>query len=272
MELSVEGFSVAGEKDKRQRGIGLYKTSDIAKRANIHPNTVRFYEQAGLISKPERMKNGYRLFTYKHLYQVLVLRCIFLDDWPGKNIRKASIKIIQAMRRWDLETARKYTEEYIKVIREEYEKATEAINILKRWSENCIVEESQETYNRSEAAALIGVTPETLRNWERNDLIHIPRFGKNQKRFYRKKEIDRLRIIYMLRQARYSISAIHHCLKKMDEGDIYEALNSLYCPDEDKVVWTGDHWLSVLEKTEVQAKQILKLLDEVDEKDFFSDP
>lgn len=243
----------------------MYKTSDIAKKTNIHPNTVRFYERVGLISQAERLKNGYRLFTYKHLYQVMVLRCIFLDDWPGTNIRKASIKIVNAMKEWDLKAARKYTKEYIKVIKEEYEKAKEAIKILRNWSEKSIMEASEETYNRAEVAAIIGVTPEALRNWERNQLIDIPRTGKNQTRVYGKKEIDRLRIIYMLRQARYSMSAIHSCLSKIDEGNIDEALNALYYPDEEKIVWTGDHWLYVLEKTDRKAKQILKILDEIKE-------
>lgn len=243
----------------------MYKTSDIAKKANIHPNTVRFYEQVGLISQPERLENGYRQFTYKHLYQVMILRCIYLDDWPGANIRKASIKIVNAMKVWDLKAARKYTKEYIKVVKQEYGKAKEAIRILRHWSEKDITQESQETYNRTETATIIGVTPEALRNWERNHLIDIPRTGKNKTRIYGKKEVDRLRIIYMLRQARYSMSAIHNCLSKIDKGDIHEALNSLYYPDEQKVVWTGDHWLYVLEKTQEKAKQILKILDEIEE-------
>ncbi len=243
----------------------MYKTSDIAKKANIHPNTVHFYERVGLISQPERLANGYRLFNHKHLYQVMVLRCIFLDDWPGTNIRKASMKIVEAMKSWDLKAARKYSKEHIRVIQAEYEKAKEAIRILKQWSNKDIIEETSECYNRIEAAAVIGVTPEAIRNWERNELINIPRVGKNQTRIYGKKEMARLRIIYMMRQARYSMSAIHSCLKEIDKGNINEALNALYYPDEDKVVWTGDHWLYVLEKTKKKAKEIQIILDEIKE-------
>jgi DNA-binding transcriptional MerR regulator len=243
----------------------FYKTSDIARKTDIHPNTVRFYERIGLISSVPREENRYRLFNNKHLYQVMVLRCVFLDDWPGENIRKASIKIIDAMKSWELEATRKYTEEYVQVINKEYEKAIEAIRILKQWSDQGVVKESGEIYSRSEAATVVGVTPEALRNWERNGLIDIPRVGKNRSRIYGRKEMERLKIIYMLRQSRYSMSAIHRCLNKLDNGYSEEALEALHNPNEEDIVWTGDHWLYVIQKTADKAEEIFKILDEIEE-------
>lgn len=243
----------------------FYKTSDIARKTNIHPNTVRFYERVGLISPVPRAENGYRLFDRRHLYQVMVLRCIFLDEWPGKNIREASIKIIDAMKFWKLKAARKYTKEYIEIIEIECEKAKEAVEILKKWAEHVMLEESREIYSRVEASAIIGTTPETLRNWERNGLLDVPRVGKNQRRIYGRKEIKRLKVIYMLRQAKYSMSAVHKCLKKFDAGYNEEALDVLHNPNEEDIVWTGDHLLHVLQKTEDKAEEIFKILDEIEE-------
>lgn len=242
----------------------FYKTSDIARKTNIHPNTVRFYEEIGLISPVPRADNGYRLFNKRHLFQVKVLRCIFLDEWPGKNLRKASLKIIDAMKLWELKAARRYTKDYIQLIDIEYEKAKEVIEILKKWADNCTVEESREVYNRTEAAEIIGTTPEALRNWERNGLIVVPRIGKNKRRTYGQKEIERLRVIYMLRQSKFSMSAIYRCLIKFDTSCNEEALDALNNPDEEDVVWTGDHWLSVLEKTACKANEILSILDEIE--------
>ncbi len=226
-----------------------YKTSDIAKKVNVHPNTVRFYEKEGLISSVPRAKNGYRLFENKHLYQIMVLKCIFFDEWPGENIRKASFKIIESMKLWELKVARQYTREYIEVIKMEYEKAEKAVKILKKWSSNIICEESLNTYNRLETSLIIGTTPETLRNWERNDLINVPRIGNNQKRVYRKKEIERLRVIYMLRQGKYSMSAIYRCLKQYDTGFNNKALDELHNPKEEDIMHAGDHWIYVLKKS-----------------------
>ncbi|MBP0983980.1 MAG: MerR family transcriptional regulator [Oscillospiraceae bacterium] len=51
-----------------------YSTSQIAKRAGLHSNTVRLYEEWGLIQKPERKKNGYRVFTDVHIKQFELAR------------------------------------------------------------------------------------------------------------------------------------------------------------------------------------------------------
>ena len=40
-----------------------YTTSRIASAVGIHPNTVRLYERIGFITAPERLANGYRVFT-----------------------------------------------------------------------------------------------------------------------------------------------------------------------------------------------------------------
>ncbi len=48
-----------------------YRTSEVANCVKIHPNTVRLYEKLGLIPKPEREPNGYRIFTDFHLKQFL---------------------------------------------------------------------------------------------------------------------------------------------------------------------------------------------------------
>ena len=304
----------------------MYRTSDIASRAQIHPNTVRFYERLGLISPVPRSANGYRIFNDRHLVQVKVLRCIYLDEWPGDSIRKASLHIVEALKVWDLETARRHAQSYQSTIAAEAEKARQAIEILSQWAAHTtILSESgrasgdasttstalaaddplmtptalaaddplmtstalaaddalsspetigetlrvsfnsrdvnnlRDVLNRREAAALIGVTPEALRNWERNDLIQVPRRGRHQTRFYRSQEIHRLQVIYLLRQARFSMSAIHRCFTLLDAGYPQEALNALKHP-HGEAVWTGDRWLAVLEMFAAKADEIDGLL------------
>lgn len=250
----------------------MYKTSDIARKTNIHPNTVRFYERLGLIAAVPREKNRYRVFDDRHLTQIKVLRCIYLDDWPGEAIRKASLHLMEALKAWDLPAARRCTQAYQKTIAAETEKARQAIDILRQWSEKAVMEsawsaaaEPGETHSRRDAAAIIGVTPEALRNWERNDLIRIPRQGKHQTRGYGLLEMDRLKVIYLLRQSRFSMSAIHRCLTKLDAGLRDEALKSLKQPNEEDIVWTGDRWLAVLQRTAVKAREIEKILDCIEE-------
>lgn len=54
-----------------------YRTSEVAEMMGIHPNTVRFYEKWGLITKTVREENGYRVFNDQHIYQIQVARLGF---------------------------------------------------------------------------------------------------------------------------------------------------------------------------------------------------
>lgn len=49
--------------------MATYKTAEIAVMIGIHPNTVRLYESLELIPQPERLSNGYRVFTEFHIEQ-----------------------------------------------------------------------------------------------------------------------------------------------------------------------------------------------------------
>lgn len=44
----------------------VYNTSEISKIFNIHPNTVRFYEEIEILPKIPRKENGYRVYTQIH--------------------------------------------------------------------------------------------------------------------------------------------------------------------------------------------------------------
>ena len=46
-----------------------YSTSQIAGIVGLHPNTVRKYEEWGLLQTPERKPNGYRVYTDVHIKQ-----------------------------------------------------------------------------------------------------------------------------------------------------------------------------------------------------------
>ena len=47
--------------------LNTYRTTEVATAIGIHPNTVRLYEELGLIPTPERESNGYRIFTEFHI-------------------------------------------------------------------------------------------------------------------------------------------------------------------------------------------------------------
>lgn len=44
----------------------MYSRSQLAKLNKVHPNTIIFYEQIGIITDVERKPNGYRVYSTFH--------------------------------------------------------------------------------------------------------------------------------------------------------------------------------------------------------------
>ncbi|MDZ7694979.1 MAG: heavy metal-responsive transcriptional regulator [Balneolaceae bacterium] len=51
-----------------------YKTGEVAKRADVNKETVRYYEERELIPKPDRRRSGYRIFTQRHIDQIKFIK------------------------------------------------------------------------------------------------------------------------------------------------------------------------------------------------------
>ena len=63
-----------------------YRTAEVAAIIGIHPNTVRFYEEWGLITKPEREKNGYRVYTEEDIQRLKVIRSLRCANYSLESI------------------------------------------------------------------------------------------------------------------------------------------------------------------------------------------
>lgn len=238
-----------------------YRTIDIARETGVHVNTVRLYEEIGLISTVPRAANGYRIFSEKHLYQTKITRLIYHGIWPGKIIRISGMKIVNAMKEWDLNAAYRYADDYIKTINEEQEKALEAIKTLENWGNNVYASSNGETYNRKQTAAIIGTSPEVLRNWERRGLIKVHQISN--KRAYSLLEIERLRVIYVMLLSNYKIAEISERLNLYDKETINENPNDVIIKREDYILSLRSHWLKVSENTIGNAMKVLAILDEI---------
>lgn len=108
-----------------------YRTSEVADMMGIHPNTVRFYEEWGLITKPVREKNGYRVFNDLHIYQIQVARLGFEIEILQNGLRKKIVEMIKTCAKCDFDGAIRQTEEYLMQLEKERASAEEAIKYQK---------------------------------------------------------------------------------------------------------------------------------------------
>ncbi|CAH0122380.1 hypothetical protein PAE9249_04930 [Paenibacillus sp. CECT 9249] len=251
--------------------MNTYKTAEIAHSFGIHPNTVRLYEELGLIPKAERKANGYRVFTDFHVEQLKFARTALKVEVLQNGLRKQAFDIIKTSSAGNFDQAIHLTERYYQQIKREQRNAEEAIAI----TEKLLSGENQELSNailtRKETADLLQISIDALRNWEMNGLLIVKR-KQNGYRVYSDDEIRRLKIIRSLRCANYSLAAILRMLNALSsdpKADIREAIDT---PEEnDDIISVCDKLLTSLQYAGKNARMMLAHLEEM-KKQFATNP
>lgn len=143
-----------------QRCISTYKTIDIARIIGIHVNTVRLYEKCSLIPKPERLSNGYRVFTDLHVEQFKLARAALQVEVLQNGLRKQAVDIVKVSASGNYEKAMELTGRYISQIDSETANAEEAIQITRSILSGIGDRKvgMQNTYRRKEAADILPLT------------------------------------------------------------------------------------------------------------------
>ncbi len=239
----------------------FYYTSEIAKTVGVHPNTVRLYEEWGYLPPVPRTPSGYRKFSEVHLDQMKLIRLAMNFTWMGGLIRRTAYDMIACGAEGDLGGALEIAYKLRVQIQAERVQAEAAADFLETWAQGTAVEAKDKPRRIGEVAILLNVSTDRLRNWERNGLIEVPRNPLNGYRFYRTREIGRLRVIRTLCQARYSQMSILRMLMRIDQGeagDLRQVLDTPR-PDED-VYFVTDKLLSTLTDLEVKSQQVIALL------------
>jgi len=237
------------------------RTSDLARAVGIHPNTVRLYEDWGLIPPVERNVSGYRIFTQRHLDCLRLARMIYTATYPGRDLRASGNEIIQRAVAEDWLGALEKAHEHLASVKAELKHADTAANLLEHWAQNMDVSSKEDPLEIREVSKLLGVSHDVIRNWERNGLITVRRNSYNNYRLFGKKEIERLRVIRMLSRAGYSYVAILRMFIQLDGGNTRDLKKALDTPREDEDIFTSaDHWLTTLQGQEELAKQAIRLI------------
>jgi DNA-binding transcriptional MerR regulator len=237
-------------------------TSDMAKAVGVHANTVRLYEEWGFLPPVPRSPSGYRLFSQEHLDQMRLARKALHGQWPGQNIRASARRLVRQSASGDLGGALEQAYHHLTLVQAERAQAEAAAELLERWAQGIATDATTESLHVGQAASLLGVTADMLRNWERNGLIRVPRDPNNGYRLYGAPEIGRLRVIRMLNRAGYSQMAILRMLLYLDRTQGANLRQVLDTPGPDEDIYSAaDHWLSTLGEQEQRALDIISQLE-----------
>ncbi len=245
-----------------KQAVITYSTSQIAKIVGLHPNTVRLYEEWGFIHKPERKKNGYRVFNDVHIKQFQLARKALQIEIMQAGLRRRIINAVELSAQYRFDEAIELVRDYIRIAKQEIKKAKEAAEICEILYRQPKADDV--VYTRAQAAKELGLTIDTIRNWEMNGLLNVKR-KQNGYRVYDSNDINRLKIIRSLRCANYSLSAILRMLKKLDNVmNTNNILSLLNTPNDDEdIVSACDKLIDSLENAIRNAYDVISMLEEI---------
>lgn len=178
--------------------VSVYSTSQIAEIVGLHPNTVRMYEEWGLIQKPERKKNGYRVFTDIHIKQFALARKALQIEVLQAGLRSRIVHVVELSAQYRFDEAIELAREYIRVVKKEIENAKEAAEICEILYQQ--PKAGDTVYKRAQAAKELGLTIDTIRNWEMNGLLTVKR-KQNGYRVYDSNDISQRNVLRSNRAA-----------------------------------------------------------------------
>ena len=242
--------------------MNTYRTAEIARMIGIHPNTVRLYETLGLVSKPERRANGYRVFTELHLAQFRLARTALQVEVLQNGLRKNAIEIIKVSAAGRLDEALALTDRYLEKLKKERENAEEAIEIARRILSG-EGEAKQPYLTRKEMADALHVTIDTLRNWEMNGLLSVRR-KQNGYRVYSGEDLRRLKLIRTLRCANYSLAAILRMLSALSLNPGANLKRVIDTPGaEEEIISVCDRLITSLKAAQLNGNSMRRQLEKL---------
>lgn len=222
------------------------------------------YEELGLIPKAIRKPNGYRVFSDVHIDQFRMARIAFQIELLQGGMRKIMIQAIKLSTIRDYDKAISLVNKYIAIADAEIVNANEAAEI----STDLLKKSFQggPVLKRRDVSELLGISMDTLRNWEMNGLIKIKR-KENGYRTYNFEDIKYIKVIRSLRCANYSLSSILRMMNATfnnKDTDVKKVLNT---PDLDEdIVSVCDKLVVSLNSAKENANRILVMLHEMKSK------
>ena len=235
------------------------KIGSLSQLTGVKAGTIRFYEKCGFLEPAKRLPNGYRVFCKRHIYQIRVCRLVF-GGFVNKRLRKISRGVLQTSRDWDLEAYRQAADRYLQAVEEDIRRTKLAVDIVMDKLQE--IREDRLVYTKKQAAGLVGVTSETIRNWERNGLFR--QRAQYEKRLYSQLELNRMYVIRLLLDNGYSMMAVRSFFREYDGGGRKPAMLRLMEPGESEdLIYRADRYMETLLKTQEKARQLCAMADEM---------
>src|SRR5215212_1423787 len=203
--------------------VGTYlRTKDLAQAVHISVQQVRNYEASGFLPAVERSPSGYRRYTREHLVALKTARQL-IGGYGGQPAQQ----IMQAVHHGKLSHALTLIDERhaeLARTRLQLEHILAALSVLAAQLPSERLSHVSQPLRVGAAARLVGVRVSALRFWEQQGLLLPIRENSSKYRLYDERQLRRLHIVALLRQANYDFAAIRTTLDELEAGQPQRAV------------------------------------------------
>lgn len=192
------------------------RTIDLAQAVQISVQQVRNYEASGFLPTVERSPSGYRLYTQRHLAALKASRQLI-----GGYGWQRTQQIMQVVYQGRLADALALIDAHhaeLDRARGQLAGTLAALGILTTPA-SATTAALDRPLHIGAAARLVGVRVSALRFWEQQGLLQPSREDSSKYRLYDARQLRRLRIVALLRQAHTDFPTIRMTLDELEAGE-----------------------------------------------------
>jgi DNA-binding transcriptional MerR regulator len=196
-----------------------YKPIEIARELSISTSALRHYESWGVIPKPARAENGYRLYTKVHLAYFHCLRAMF----PGFGV-VITCDVLRHIQNADMDTAFWLVNKEQANLQHEKTVADQTLALLQDPELPLFANKKQK--NRmtiGEIAALTDVQQSAIRHWEKEGMLSPERDPENGYRIFTPTHIRQILLIRTLRRTVYYLENMKEIVQAVEHQNIEKA-------------------------------------------------
>lgn len=122
-----------------------YKIGEVVKKLNINRETIRYYENIGLLTENKRDKNGYRLYSEDEIEKVEFILMVKSYGFSLKEIKVIFDEVYEDILGGHVEGIKKIVEEKIKELQVKIDALSETKKLLEKVNDN-VLSENRECY------------------------------------------------------------------------------------------------------------------------------
>lgn len=122
-----------------------YKIGEVVKKLNINRETIRYYENIGLLTENKRDKNGYRLYSEDEIEKVEFILMVKSYGFSLKEIKVIFDEVYEDILGGHVEGIKIIVEEKIRELQHKIESLSETKKLLEKVNDN-VLSENRECY------------------------------------------------------------------------------------------------------------------------------